>query len=951
MKKLLFRALFILVPSLWSVYASAQPKKEKDCSTTCFSSKIISTEKISNTCTLYEVKVSTSGECAHALSHFSVAIPCGVVQNVWNSENWKQEIGTDPTTGISGFKIDDISNFGEGPLSFFTVKFTLCASDENCANQLLCWQPQVGYKASTCVNYETLAANCKSLKASLEKKDISCYGAEDGYLRVVIESGNEPYTFLWSDNSTGESISAVDAGSYSVLLRDATGAELTLQETLEQPLEINVSGTTYSASCNGVADGSIDLSVSGGMGDYTFKWSNGVTTEDVQSLVSGLYSVAVTDSNNCSAVRMFTIANISAIGATATIAKPDCNQSNGSIELSLTGGTAPYTFRWSNDAVTQDVSAIGAGLYTVAISDNSGCSVEKSFIVREENTLSLKATTTPTGCTDVASGAIDLMVSGGTEPYTFKWSSGQTTGKISGLPIGLYTVTVTDSKGCTITASYLVSKTTFNVPRNVVQPTCNGELNGSITLQDPIGGTGPYTYVWSNGETGTFLTGLAPGTYSVIVTDATGCSKELTDNIINPSEIALSAAISNAGDCNSDGSFSIDLSASGGSEPYSYLWSNGSTTQDLSGLYSGAYTIIVTDANGCSTTKEITIEGESSELACVIAQLPATPVCASLNNTLSTTVVDADSYSWSVASTDGKWTLTGDTSTPSVSFTTGGQNSSATFTLTVTRNGCTQVCAYTVSACAPDDNGEGTDPGEEDPGTEEPGGGEPGEEEPGKDPGDTVDETCEGCFGTVARLIETSGECRTYEMEVNTNGLCRHDLSHWTLAIPCGSVSNFSNSEGWKMEYGKDPTTGLFGLKVDDITRFGKDKSAFTVRFTLCASSCDLSYWDPTVAYKAGQCVAIETIDISQATSSVNLVSVYPNPFNEMVRFEWNAIQEHVSLEIIDQYGNTVSRSTKPTGKSESYYINLESSALPKGMYYYRLTIDGQLYNGKISKR
>lgn len=189
-------------------------------------------------------------------------------------------------------------------------------------------------------------------------------------------------------------------------------------------------------------------------------------------------------------------------------------------------------------------------------------------------------------------------------------------------------------------------------------------------------------------------------------------------------------------------------------------------------------------------------------------------------------------------------------------------------------------------------------------------------------------------------------------MEVSTNGFCRHDLSHWTLAIPCGTVSNYSNSKGWVMEFGKDPTTDLYGLKVDEIVQFGKQADSFTVRFTVCASGdCELSAWRPTVAYKAGQCVETETIETTADAAQAGPVSVYPNPFNEMVNFEWTAGRGDVNLQIIDQYGNTWSSITSPTGRNEGYYITLESAGLPKGMYYYRLTVGGKTYHGKISKR
>ena len=947
MRKLLLWFLFFLLPFLYSVYVSAQSKKERDCSTTCFSSQVVSVERISASCSSYELKVSYSGDCAHALSHYTVAVPCGKIEHIWNSENWAQVIGTDPTTGLSGFKIDNISGFGEGSGKTFTVKFTVCSSGETCADQLNCWQPVVAYKASTCVNFETLPVSCKTLKASIQKSDASCFGAGDGTLSVVVEEGQAPYFFQWSNNSAAQELSDLTAGTYTVIVRDASGAELRLEETIHQPAAISLSGSTTPATCSGVNDGSIDLAVSGGESPYIFVWSSGQQTEDIQSLASGQYSITVTDKKGCSTTQSFTIGTTSRINITGTHIKPDCNDSNGSVDISVSGGSAPFTFAWTNGAVTEDLEQISAGVYTVVVTDNTGCSAKASFFIKENNTLIVNGSATPTSCNDDSSGTVDLAVSGGTPPYTFSWSNGETTEDLSNLSTGYYTVTVKDSKGCTASAGFVVSKNSFQVPATVVQPSCRDAEDASITLQDPIGGTAPFTYQWSNGQSGTSLSDLGPGTYTVIVTDAAGCTRTLTYNINNPLEILATATVTNT-QCNADGFFAVDLTPSGGTAPYRYEWSHGSTDQDAEGLQSGSYTVVITDAKGCSVSKEIIVGGETAGWSCVINGLDENPVCGSVNNILSTSVTDADNYSWSIESADGQWSMTGG-NTSSVTFTAGGANSSATFTLTIAKGDCTQTCSYTVSTCTTPDNGGGTDPDE--PGDGEPGEGEPGED-PGQDPGDVGDETCETCFNSVARIIESSASCRTYEMVVSTNGLCRHELSHWTLAIPCGAISSYANSEGWKMEFGKDPTTGFYGLKVDDINGFGKAVESFTVTFTICETNgCDLSAWTPEVAYKAGLCVGTETINISPVSQTAGTVSVYPNPFNDRINFEWDSGYRTASLEIIDQYGNIVCRQANPQTTSGGYVITLESSVLPKGMYYYRLTFDGKTFNGKISKK
>lgn len=942
MKKLFWRALFLLVPFLYSIYVCSQPKGKNDCSTTCFSSEVISVEEISATCKIYQLEVSYAGDCAHALSHYSVAVPCGEITNISNSENWAQEIGTDPTTGLNGFKIDGIADFGEGSTTSFLVTFTVCSSDDACAEQLKCWQPLVAYKASTCVNYETVAVTCKSLKASLEQQDATCFGSADGSLAVVIEDGHEPFTFLWSDNSTEQSREGIKAGEYSVIVKDATGAELTLSATIAQPQQIAVEGVASPASCNGKADGAIDLTVSGGETPYTFTWSNGSNTEDATALASGQYFVTVTDGNQCSTTARFTVANASTLSLTVNMSAPDCNSSNGSIDLSVAGGEAPYAFEWSNGESSEDLGNITAGLYSVKVTDNAGCSAQRSVFLKENNTLSVKGTPTPASCSGEPTGMIDVTVSGGTAPYTYTWSNGTTTEDLSNLANGFYTVTVTDSKGCAVTASYTVTTKTFQIPRTVVQPTCDGEANGSITLLEPVGGTAPYTYQWSNGETGTTLTDLAPGSYTVTVTDDTGCSKTLSLSISAPAPIMATASVSSDA-CSADGSYAIDLNVSGGTEPYTYEWSNGASTEDIQRLSGGTYTVVITDAKGCTISKDVVIEVEDP-LSCIIDEPVAGPVCGTADNALSTSVLDADSYTWSVESSDNSWTITS-SGTSSIAYTAGSENSTATFTLTITKGGCTTTCSYTISACVPDQSDEV--PGGEEPGGEEPGGEQPGGETPGNEDG----ETCEECFNTIASLVASSGTCRTYEVEVNTNGLCTHELSHWTIAIPCGNISNYSNSRGWKMEIGQDPTTGLYGLKVDDISEFGKQPGSFTVRFTLCESNCSLSNWNPVVAYKAGQCVATDELNMNEPNVLTTSVAVYPNPFSDVIHFEWQAVNPHVGLDIIDQYGNVVIHSISADAKREGFYIDLQASTLPKGIYYYRLTVDGKVHSGKLSKR
>lgn len=1006
------------------ISAKAQHKKKYggscDSNTSCFKTDIIKADKISESCTAYEFKVYYDGRCDHALSHYSVAIPCGDISNLSNSENWKQAFGTDPTSQITGFKIDDIPNFGETSLTSFIVSFTLCTSDA-CAEQLKCWQPVVAYKAATKVIYDTLQLACPTtptIKANIQKTDVTCYGGSNGSLSVTAEEGTAPYSYLWSTGDTTAAVNNVSAGTYSVLVEDAKGDTVSVQTTILQPSAITLSGTTTNATCIGLATGSIDLSVTGGNGGYTFTWNTGATTEDLTNLKSGSYIVTVKDSTGCTAQKSFTISNNTTLLITATSVLPTCTKTNGSIDITMSGGVAPYTYSWSNGSATEDLSNVGAGLYKVTVTDSQGCTAELNYNLRENNTLRISATITQTSCVDDASGAIDVTVTGGTSPYTYSWGNGTTSEDLSGLIAGLYKITVTDANGCTVSASFNVTKKTFTAGQTLVQPTCNGSATGSITL-NPAGGTEPYTYQWSNGSTSSSLTDLSAGVYNVTVTDATGCSKQFTFIISNPPVITASASISssqcgadgsysidlsvsggkapytytwsngattedlsglNAGtytvtikdingctitkevtitpstsaitasalvsslQCGAEGSYSIDLSVSGGSAPYTYQWSNGATTEDLSDLSTGTYTVVITDATGCSITKEVVITPTGSGIACAITPLDSIPVCSTSGINLSTSVV-ADSYQWSVQSSDGSWTITSSTTTASIQFTSGNLNSSATFTLVVVNDGCSQTCTYAVTTCtAADDNGGGD------------GGGDNG----GGDGGDN-DGSCETCFESDVKVISTSGSCTTYEAKISTDGSCRHDLSHWTIGVPCGSISNYWNSEGWKMSIGKDPTTGVYGLKVDDINDFGKTAEYFTVKFTVCReSSCD-DDWSPIVAYKAGLCIAYDTLGTQDGSAGGHddnddvdtEVCGYPNPFKDKIHFKWTSEHdEYVEINICDKDGREVSKVYKGhVRKGEQQNVECDASTLTEGMYFYRFNCSksGSRY-GKILK-
>ncbi len=365
----------------------------------------------------------------------------------------------------------------------------------------------------------------------------------------------------------------------------------------------------------------------------------------------------------------------------------------------------------------------------------------------------LKYTVTPTSCADNSTGAINLTVTGGTAPYTYLWQDGGiTTEDRTGLKAGLYKVTVTDAGGCSSIINISVFKKTFTVHSEITQPLCAGDT-GAVTLT-PADGTSPYTYTWSNGDTDNSISGVSDGTYSVTVTDASGCSINMVFLVTSPLAISATNTVSNT-QCGSEGSYSIDLSVAGGKSPYIYTWSNGATTQDLSGLNSGNYSVKITDMNGCSVTQQIAINPVSINWSCLINQPAMDVVCKSAGNLLSTSVIGATTYRWSVTSSDNSWTITAGNNSAEAVYTAGNAGTSATFTLTITKDGCTKTCVYTTTTngCVEKDNTGGGDPLSGDPCASDSTAATP--PSASQEPGSTTDET-QG---------QTSGEAQTDSSE------------------------------------------------------------------------------------------------------------------------------------------------------------------------------------------
>uniref|UniRef100_UPI003A8DE63C T9SS type A sorting domain-containing protein n=1 Tax=Flavobacterium sp. TaxID=239 RepID=UPI003A8DE63C len=397
------------------------------------------------------------------------------------------------------------------------------------------------------------------------------------------------------------------AGTYDVTVTDANGCTATASATINEPTALIASAVTTAVSCNGGSNGTVDLTVTGGTAPYTYVWSNTATTEDMVGLTAGTYDVTVTDANGCTATASATVNEPTVLMASAVTTNVSCNGgSNGTVDLTVTGGTAPYTYVWSNTATTEDMTGLTAGSYNVTVTDANGCTTTASATVTEPTILMASAVTTNVSCNGGSNGTADLTVTGGTAPYTFAWSNTATTEDMVGLTAGTYDVTVTDANGCTATASATVTEPTALMASAVTTAvSCNGGSNGTVDLT-VTGGTAPYTYVWSNTAITEDMVGLTAGTYDVTVTDANGCTATASATVTEPTAL-MASALTTAVSCNGGSNGTVDLTVTGGTAPYTYVWSNTATTEDLTGLAAGTYDVTVTDANGCTATASATV--------------------------------------------------------------------------------------------------------------------------------------------------------------------------------------------------------------------------------------------------------------------------------------------------------------------------------------------------------
>ncbi len=435
--------------------------------------------------------------------------------------------------------------------------------------------------------------------------NVLCFGEETGSIDIEIINDNAPYQYLWSNSGTGQNLSNIGIGIYTVTVTDSYGCTGSESFNIEQPNDLLASAQVTQPTGSQVSQ--VTIITDGGVTPYNYAWSNGLDTVSATDLPSGSYSVIVTDVNGCQDIVTFTIEGDFAV--TETISPAGCfGECNGSILLEVTGPPINYTVAWSDTQyIGFDLSGLCAGNYPYTVTDEDGTLFQGVAIVSSFDSIAIEAFYIDTLCTSSDSILISTEVTGGTVPYTYQWSTTSTNDTLFDATLGMYSLTVTDANFCSDSIKLEIAL----IPAPIISSTvilsgCDSGDTGSIDLI-VTNAVEPISYLWSNGMMVEDINGLTIGDYNVIITDGNGCQYLDTISIGANTGFVITETITDV-NCINDNDGMIALDIQDGMEPYMINWSHGPITSSIDNLEPGEYTVIVSDGSGCSGSYTYTVD-------------------------------------------------------------------------------------------------------------------------------------------------------------------------------------------------------------------------------------------------------------------------------------------------------------------------------------------------------
>ncbi len=440
----------------------------------------------------------------------------------------------------------------------------------------------------------------------------ACTGACSGTLSAAVSGGipfpGGSYQYQWSNGATTATVSNICTGLHRLTITDGIGCNTIATVTVEAGFSLTANVDTI--SCHDQADGAINITTLGGQLPFSYQWSNGETTAQLNNLTPGQYQLTVTDNQSCAATFTTTLSAPLALVATLNPIDASCkNSSDGSLNYQISGGTAPYNLQW-NTTVIPDSMMLVAGTYAVTVTDQKNCQTSATTQIEEPDLLTINLSISNSlNCTDATDGALNATINGGTPPYDLLWEDGSNSPNRNNLMAGSYMLTVTDQHQCTATEQITLDPAalfSFEITDSL-DLNCWGADDGQLQLQ-AIGGQAPYQYfvngsAYSDGN----IMNLASGNYSIYLTDQYQCQTATqTVTLTTPDSLTvITNTTPTSCPFGQDGQVSIELS--GGTSPYQYSWNDGSTVASSNVLTAGNYTVSISDANACQKIIQFTI--------------------------------------------------------------------------------------------------------------------------------------------------------------------------------------------------------------------------------------------------------------------------------------------------------------------------------------------------------
>jgi len=426
----------------------------------------------------------------------------------------------------------------------------------------------------------------------------------NGSSEVIVLGGTPSYTYSWDNGETTPTANELAPGIHNVTVVDSRGCELILTVEIYEPLSaiFNVTENFCFSEC----EGSIEIQAIGGLAPYTYTWIHGEITSTIVDLCADIYTCIITDDYGSFYQVEINVESYPEIFLDTDFSNTICYLSNdGYIDLSVSGGLFPYTFNWSNGAMTEDITQLSNGLYQVTITDSNNCAIEETFFIEEAPVLTFDTIINPADCS-LNNGSIFLVDFEGENPYLYSWSSGETTDSITNKSTGNYSVTITDNIGCIQVYELVIPNTQSATLNSTVENvTCENGSDGSIDI-NIINGNPPYIYTWNTGDSANFIDNLPSGFYAVTVTDDINCIYTASFNLVVTSLIDADTTIIDES-CIGVQDGAIEYNILNGFSPFQYTWSNGESESSIDNLSPGSYLLDVVDSLGCIYQNEFNI--------------------------------------------------------------------------------------------------------------------------------------------------------------------------------------------------------------------------------------------------------------------------------------------------------------------------------------------------------